>query len=181
MDMNDDGKFNPGEYVLPDVRVTVGINSERTNQQGEFRISQLPAYERLLASIDTTTLASPLWLPAFGAIEFETQPNRFVTLNIPVLSGGVIDGRLMRQAPEGNVPVPGATLILRHLGTGRTRSITTFSDGGFYALSIRPGEWEIRVDPSVVSRFGTRSDPVYFNIKPTLQGESLSGITLQIR
>jgi hypothetical protein len=181
MDMNDDGKFNPGEYVLPDVRVTVGINSERTNQQGEFRISQLPAYERLLASIDTTTLASPLWLPAFGAIEFETQPNRFVTLNIPVLSGGVIDGRVMRQAPEGNVPVPGATLILRHLKSGRTRSITTFSDGGFYALSIRPGEWEIRVDPSVVARFGTRSDPVYFNIKPTLQGESLSGITLQIR
>jgi hypothetical protein len=181
MDMNEDGKYNDGEYVLPDVRVTIGINSQRTNQQGEFRVSQLPGYERLLASIDTTTLASPLWLPAFGAIEFETQPNRFVTLNIPVLSGGVIDGRLMRRTPEGNVPVPGATLILRHLKTGQTRLITTFSDGGFYALSIRPGEWEIRVDPSVVSRLGTRADPVYFNIKQALQGESLSGITLQIR
>ena len=181
MDMNEDGKYTDGEYVLPDVRVTVGITSQRTNQQGEFRVTQLPGYERLLAAVDTTTLASPLWLPAFGAIEFETQPNRFITLNIPVLSGGVIDGRLIRRAPEGTVPVPGATLILRHLKTGRTRTITTFSDGGFYALSIRPGEWEIQVDPAVVARFGTRADPVYFNIKQTLQGESLSGITLQIR
>lgn len=144
-------------------------------------MAQLPAYERMQVSIDTTSLASPLWVPAFNAIEFSTQPNRVMTLNIPVLAGGVIDGRLTRETPAGPVPVPGATLILRHLKSGRTRTLTTFSDGGFYAMSIRPGEWEIRVDPSVVERLGSRADPVYFTIRQTLEGQSLSGVMLTIR
>lgn len=181
IDLNENGRHDSGEFVLPEVRVTVGIMSQRTDARGEFRMAQLPAYERMQVSIDTTSLASPLWVPAFNAIEFSTQPNRVMTLNIPVLAGGVIDGRLTRETPAGPVPVPGATLILRHLKSGRTRTLTTFSDGGFYAMSIRPGEWEIRVDPSVVERLGSRADPVYFTIRQTLEGQSLSGVMLTIR
>jgi hypothetical protein len=55
-------------------------------------------------SIGTTTLASPLWQPSYGAIGFETQPNRYMTLNIPVLAGGFIDGSVVRSSPEGDLP-----------------------------------------------------------------------------
>ena len=181
LDLNDNGSYDRNEYVLPDVGVTVGIFSQRTNRRGEFRVWQLPAYEPMLASIDTTTLASPLWLPSYGAIGFETQPNRYMTLNIPVLAGGVIDGSVVRSSPEGDLPVPGVTVILRHLKTGRVRTLTTFSDGTFYALSIRPGEWEAQVDPRAVERFGRTADRMRFTLKSSLQGESVSGIVLRIR
>jgi hypothetical protein len=180
LDQNENGRYDPSEYVIPEVRVTVGIHSQKTNERGEFRISQLPAYEPLLASIDTTSLPSPLWVPAFGAIGVQTQPNRYLTLNIPVLAGGVIEGVLLRATAGGDEPVPGVNILLRHLRTGRIQTLQTFSDGTFYALGVRPGEWEARVDPRAVARLGTTADVIRFTLRQTLQGESLKGVTLRI-
>lgn len=181
LDQNENGRYDESEYVIPDVRVTVGIHSQKTDERGEFRIFQLPAYEPLLASIDTTSLPSPLWVPAFGAIGIQTQPNRYLTLNIPVLAGGVLEGAVVRATPAGDEPVPGVNVILRHLKTGRIQTLSTFSDGTFYAVGIRPGEWEARVDPRAVTRLGTTADVVRFTLRQMLQGESLTGVTLRIR
>jgi hypothetical protein len=72
-------------------------------------------------------------------------------------------------------------VILRHLKTGRVRTLTTFSDGTLYTLSIRPGEWGAQVDPRAVERFGRAADRMRFTLKSSLQGESVSGIVLRIR
>jgi len=181
LDRNQNGRYDESEYVLPDVEVTVGLFSQRTDQRGEYRIWPIPAYDPVVAAVDTATLASPLWLPAFGGIELRPVPNRFTKLNIAVLSGGVIEGRLVRASPDGDIPIAGADLILRHRATGRERRITTFRDGSFYALSIRPGEWDVAVDPELLTRMRRQADPLQFTIPQLVEGATISGLLLRIR
>jgi hypothetical protein len=181
LDLDDNGRMDRGEPVLPNVDVTVGIYSKRSNAKGEYRLWQLPAFDPVTATVDTTTLGSPLWVPAYSAIRIEPLPNRFTTLNIPILPGGMVEGMVIRESDQGDVVIPGAGLIFRHLKTGQTRDVTTFSDGMFYEMSIRPGEWEITVDPRVEARLGLRATPFRFTLTPRLQGESLSGIIIRLR
>lgn len=181
LDRNENGSLDPGEFVLPGVQVSVGIFSQMTDSAGGYRIWPIPPYDPVLASIDTVSLASPLWLPAFGGIQLEPRPNRFTTLNIPILSGGVVEGRVVRATPDGDAPVPGATLVFRHLETGRERRVTTFTDGSFYVLSVRPGTWDASVEPSLAARLGQRAEPLRFRIPQLMEGASLEGLVLRLR
>lgn len=181
LDLNDNGRLDDREPVLPGVGVTIGPMGRKSDSSGTFRLWPLGAYERYVATVDTATLASPLWVPAYEAIALETRPNRFVTLNIPVLSGGTVEGRLARRIGTGVVPVAGGTVLLRHQRTGRETRVTTFGDGSFYLLGVRPGEWEATVDPGLLARFGGRADPVRFTIRQVLEGQAMSGVDLLIR
>lgn len=181
LDLNDNGRMDTGEPVLPGVQVTVGIYSQRSNARGEFRLWQFPAFDPVAAAVDTTTLASPLWLPTYGSIRVDPQPNRFSTLNIPILPGGMAEGIVTRETTRGPQPVAGAALVFRHLGTGRTQDVSTFSDGSFYEMNLRPGTWEVRVDPQVEERLGLRAEPVRFIIRPRANGEAVGGIVLRLR
>lgn len=181
LDRNQNGRYDASDYVLPDVEVTVGLFSQRTDRRGEYRIWPLQSYDPVVAAVDTATLASPLWLPAYSGIELTPVPNRFSQLNIPVLSGGVVEGRVVMLSGNEEVPVPGADVILKHRATGRERRITTFRDGTFYALSIRPGEWEISVDPAVLTRLGRQAEPLGFTVPQLVEGATVSGLVLRVR
>jgi hypothetical protein len=181
LDLNDNGRLDDRELVLPGVGITVGPVARRTDSSGTYRLWPLGAYERYVATVDTATLASPLWVPAYEAISLETRPNRFVTLNIPVLSGGTVEGRLSRQVGASLVPVAGGTVILRHRRTGRETRVATFNDGSFYVLGVRPGDWEATVDSGLLARFDGQADPVRFTIRQVLEGQAVSGVNLLIR
>lgn len=181
LDANDNGRHDEGEYALPNVQVTVGLYSKVTNERGEFRIWPLPAYDPVLAGIDTTTLASPLWVPSYSAIQVEPLPNRFTALDIPVVSGGVVEGRVVRNSPAGEVPVPGIEVVFRHVASGRERRFRTFTDGTFYALSIRPGEWDLAVDSDQAALVGGASDTRRIVVPHLVEGASITGLVLRIR
>ena len=181
LDRNDNGKRDQGEYVLPDVQVTVGLYAQKTDAHGQFRLWPLSAYDPVVAAVDTSSLASPLWLPTFSGIQVNPLPNRFTTLDIPVLSGGVVEGRAVRVTASGNEGIGGATLILTHKATGKERRVTTFTDGSFYVLSLRPGEWVIRMDPGMLTGLRASSDPVVFVIPNLVEGASISGLEVRVR
>ena len=181
LDQNANGRRDTGEYVLPDVEVSVGLYAQKTDKNGHFRVWPLAAFDPVVAAVDTTTLASPLWLPTFSGIEVNPLPNRFTTLDIPVLSGGVIEGRVVRTTETGTVGMAGVTLVMRHLATGKERRVTTFSDGSFYVLSLRPGEWVMRVDPELLAGLRATSDPLRLVIPNLVEGASISGLEVRVR
>ena len=181
MDANANGRLDAGEYALPDVQVTVGLYSQKTNSHGQYRLWPLSAYDPVVAAVDTTTLASPLWIPAFSGIQLSPLPNRFTALDIPVLSGGIIEGRVTRSSTAGSEGMAGTTLVLRHLATGKVRRVTTFTDGGFYVMGLRPGEWVLQVDPELLSGLRATSEPVRIVVPAVVEGASISGIELRVR
>ena len=180
LDGNGDGRWQPGELPINGVRVRAGFVTTLSDSSGRYRIWDLPAFEPVLVAVDTTTLESPLWVPAYGSVSVETGPNRFRSLDIPIVPGGVIEGRVVRQTVDSTVAIPGARLLLRRLGSSQTARLVTFSDGGFYLIGVKPGEYELSVEPSVLARLGLSAWPIAFTVPSSTEGATVDGLELRL-
>jgi hypothetical protein len=181
LDENGNGKRDPDEQLLSGVRVRAGFTSAVSDSSGRYRIWDLPPFEAVLVTIDSTTLASPLWIPAYGSMSLETGPNRFRGLDIPVVPGGVIEGRLVRDTPTGQAPVAGVPLQLKRVGSPELRQLLTFSDGDFYLIGVKPGEYQLYVDRDALVRLGLTGDPLSFTMPPSAEGPTVDGLELRLR
>ena len=82
--------------------------------------------------------------PTHGSVSVETGPNRFRELDLAILPGGVIEGKVVRETPTGPIPVAGARLLLRRRGSEEVavphqlQRWSVLSDGG-EAGGVRPG------------------------------------------
>ena len=181
LDENGDGRWSPDEQLLRGVRLRAGYVTAVSDSGGRYRVWDLPSFEPVLVAVDSATLASPLWVPAHGSVSVETGPNRFRELDLAIVPGGVIEGRVVRETPAGPVPVPGATLHLRRRGTEDVRSLTSFSDGAFYAIGVKPGEYELAVDPGDLERLGLTAGPLPFSLPAEAEGATVDGLELRLR
>jgi hypothetical protein len=93
----------------------------------------------------------------------------------------VIEGRVVRETPSGTVPVAGLELRLRRQGTEEQRSLTSFSDGAFYLMGVKPGEYELTVDPGDLERLGLAADPLAFSLAADADGAAVDGLELRLR
>jgi hypothetical protein len=189
LDRNGNGRRDAGEPPVPGVRVLVGSGYATTDSSGIYHLWDLLAFDPVGVAVDSASLPSPLWVPAFALASVEVSPNRYRTLDIPLLPGGVVEGRVAWAAESAEAsaptddaarPVAGVTLVLRHLKTGQRQVITTFSDGGFYAMGIRPGEWELSVDPKCLSLIGAQAAPARFTMAADPDGGSVSGLEVRL-
>jgi hypothetical protein len=180
LDGNGDGRWQPGEQPVAGVRVRAGFNTTLSDSSGRYRIWDLPAFEPVLVAVDTATLASPLWVPAYGSVSVETGPNRFRGVDIPIVPGGVIEGRVVRQTVDSTVAIAGARLLLRRHGSSQTARLVTFSDGGFYLIGVKPGEYELSVEPSVLARLGLSAWPIAFTVPSSTEGATVDGLELRL-
>jgi hypothetical protein len=181
IDLDDNGVRGADEPVIPGVRLQVGMGSTTSNRNGEYRLWDVTPYEATYVAVDTTSLPTPLWVPAYGAVLVEPNPNRFRVLDVPILPGGVIEGQVVRDAVTGEVPVAGIMVVLRHRKTGKERRILTFGDGSFYAIGVRPGEYDLRLDQTAAQRLMAQAEPVRFTLPVELDGATVSDIKLRIR
>jgi hypothetical protein len=180
LDSNGNGLKDIGEELLPDVRVRVGNISSVSDSQGQYRVwDQLP-YEPVLVVVDSLTLASPLWMPSYSAISVELGPNQFRMIDLPVAPAGVIEGRVRRDTPTGPVGQAGITLFVTNRRTGARQAVVTFSDGDFYLMGVKPGEYDITVPESVTTRLGVKATPVRFTMRSSRDGETVSGLAITL-
>jgi len=180
LDANGDGRWQAGEQVIPGARVRAGFVSTLSDSSGRYRIWDLPAFEPVLVAVDTASLASPLWIPAYGSMSVETGPNRFRNVDIPIVPGGVIEGRVLRQTVDSTVAIPGAPLLLRRRGSSQAARLVTFSDGGFYLIGVKPGDYELAVDPAVLQRLGLTAWPIAFTVPSLPDGATVDGLELRL-
>ncbi len=174
LDLNANGRMDEGEQPLAGVRIVVGPIWSTSDSSGRYRAWDLLPYEPTIVAVDSSTLASPLWVPAFAAASVEPSPNRYRTLDIPVLPGGVVEGRVTGQA------MGGLTLRLKHKASGEQRILTTFSDGTFYGIGIRPGDWELTVDPKCLEVLKAAAEPLKFTMLPNEEGSAVEGLEVQL-
>ncbi|HEY7683877.1 MAG TPA: hypothetical protein VH879_14620 [Gemmatimonadales bacterium] len=184
LDSNGNGQLDEGERTLAGVRVIVGPSFGFSDSTGNYRVWDVLPYEPTAVAVDSASLASPLWVPAFAGAMVEPSPNRFRQLDIPILPGGVIEGSIRWKAAAGDASrgLPaGVTLVLRHRQSHEQRLITTFTDGTFYAIGVRPGEWEMRVDPRCLDALGATADVVRFTMLPDAEGATVSGLDILLQ
>jgi hypothetical protein len=180
LDVNGDGRWQPDERTLNGVRVRAGFVTALSDSSGRYRIWDLPAFEPVLVAVDSSTLVSPLWRPAYNSVSVETGPNRFRSVDIPIVPAGVIEGRVMRQTVDSTVPVAGLRLFLRRHGSSQMVQLVTFSDGGFYLIGVKPGTYELSVDAATLARLELSAWPIGFTMPSSPDGATVDGLELRL-
>src|SRR5439155_1043812 len=153
-------------------RVRVGTASAISDSDGTFRVWDIVPFEPVTVAVDSLSLPSPLLVPAFASARVEPGPNRFRGINIPSVQAGVIEGRVVRPAAEGRrlEGVGGVMLVLTDARTGATRRFSTFTDGGFYAMGVKPGVYELAIDPRTLDALVATAVPLRLTLSPTPGG-----------
>lgn len=178
MDENANGRRDIGEPGIARVRLLVGSLGTVTDSGGAYRIWDLLPFEPVIVALDSMTLESPLLVPLYAQASIVPGPNRFRTLDIPVVQAGVIEGRVVRAGTTRGVG--GVTLILTERRSGVRRTLVTFTDGGFYLLSVKPGDYELAVRDDILELLAVDAAPLRFTLAPTPEGVGRSDLELRL-
>jgi len=128
-------------------------------------------------SLDSLSLESPLLVPLFARTSIVPGPNRFRSLDIPVVESGIIEGRVVRNGAG----VAAVTLFLSDRRSGARRTLVTFNDGAFYLMGVRPGDYELTVSEQVLDALAVDAEPLRFSLAPTPNGIGRSDLELKLK
>src|SRR5574341_1813322 len=178
LDENGNGVLDAAEHGIPGVRVLVGTHSAVSDSGGEYRVWDIIPFEPILVAVDSLTLESPLLVPAAATVSIVPGPNRFRALDLSIVQAGVIEGTVRGATGRG---VGGVTLLLTERRTLARRTLVTFTDGAFYLLGVKPGDYELTVEPRVLDALGVTADPGRFSLTPGVEGVGRAGIEVLLR
>jgi hypothetical protein len=180
LDMNGNGRFDPDEQPLGNVRVRIGAQTARSDADGSFRTWNVVPFEPVLVTVDSMSLASPLWVPTFGTMSVIPGPNRFQPLDIPIAPGGTIDGRVVVPTDDAPADLGGIRVVLTSARTRRARTVTTFSDGAYSLMSVAPGRYQLSVDERDLDRLHGIARAVEVTVPADENGARLTGVSLLV-
>ncbi|MFN2572444.1 MAG: hypothetical protein ABR537_12685 [Gemmatimonadales bacterium] len=176
MDENANGIRDVGEPAIGNARVLVGTLAARSDSNGAYHVWDLVPFEPVVVTLDSLSLESPMLVPLFARTSIVPGPNRYRSLDIPVVEAGIIEGRVTRAG----VGVGGATLLLTDRRTGAGRALITFNDGAFYLMGVKPGEYELTVAAQVLDALAVDAEPLRFNLTPTASGIGRSDLEIKL-
>lgn len=166
LDHNGNGVRDDGEEALPNVRVQVGTGSAVTDSLGAYRVWDIVPFEPVVVVPDAMSFESPLWVASDEMVAVLPSPNHFTSVDVPLGTGAVLEGKVARAFGGSLQGVAGVTLELRETRTGRRRSVVTFTDGTFYMLGVRPGAYELSVGSRALELLRQSAAPLHFVVTP---------------
>jgi LysM domain-containing protein len=181
LDENTNGLFDVGEPAVPGVTVRVGTTAATSDSTGWFEVWNVAPYEPAMVTLDSLSLPSPLWIPGFTTMTVVPGPNRFVLVDVPIEPGGTVEGRVLLQTSVGGEGVGNARLTLVDRRTGTRRVVTTFLDGAFLAVGVRPGSYEVTVDEQLLAQLQAIAEPTHFALRAAKDGTAITGVDVLLR
>ena len=175
LDANVNGKFDAGDTPIAGALVRVGSVYALTDSSGRYRIWDLVPFEPVALAIDISSLDSPLWAAEAQHVVLEPWPNRFQEFDVAIVPGGVVEGTLV-DSRDGGKPLGGVRVALVENGTSRRMDMTTFSDGGFSFLGVKPGRWSLIVDPRDLAALKGAAAPVPIVVRAMENGDRVLGV-----
>ncbi len=154
LDRNGNGVRDADESGLADVRMVVGGQAVTTDERGRYKAWDLLPFRPVRLWTDSTSIDDPTLVPTRGQVEVVVPPSSFGRVDVPVSPSREIAGRVVRYVDGRDVPLPRAGLHLVHLKTGDVRPLRAFSDGEVYLSGVRPGHYELRLDPEYAEAAG---------------------------
>jgi len=176
-DLNGNGQHEPDEPGVAGVRLRVGSRGVTTDSLGRYSAWDLVPFEATSVEVDTLSLEDPVWVPAALVYHLVPGPNSHDAVDVALLPASEAAGRV--TLGDG-AAVGGVSVLLRHLGSGATIRVTTFSDGAFYAVGLRPGEYEATMPADVLDLLKAQQASVRFRVDPSPGGGVVEGVVLRL-
>jgi hypothetical protein len=176
-DLNGDGHQSADEPGVVGVRLRVGSRGVTTDSLGRYSAWDLVPFEATSVEVDTLSINDPLWVPAALLYHVVPGPNAYDAVDIALLPASEASGRVVLG--DDQVGVGGVAVVLRHLGSGAVSRVTTFSDGSFYAIGLRPGAYEVGVTSETLDLLHASQTKAGFTVNPGA-GATVDGIALRL-
>lgn len=155
LDLDGDGKFTKGiDEPLEGVSFESGRTKlrQQTNPDGMAFITSLDTYEPVQFGIDKGTLEDPFWIPSPEGVEVTLRPGVPGHVDFAVVTTGEIDGVIYRQNEKWSEPVADVLIQLLDDAGIIVQEVRTQYDGFYLLEFIRPGTYQLRIDPEQLER-----------------------------
>jgi hypothetical protein len=144
LDENGDGRRSPGEAPLPGVGITAGQfgSADPTNARGHAFVEGLQPFEKVLVSVDESTLPDPFLVPRGKGFVVTPRPGVAAVLELAVSPTGEVEGEILSHE---NKPLAGVALeLVDSGGVVVTRAVTEY-DGFFLFERVPYGRYKLRM------------------------------------
>ena len=143
-DENGDGIRQPTEPLVKDVELTAGqsVAMTATDVRGRAIIDNLLPFRPVLIGIDSSSLSNPYVQPALPGVVITPRPGVAVTVELPLVSAGEVEGTLVRR---GGGTIAGVGLELVDLEGRVVRETQTEFDGFFLFDGVPYGSYTVRI------------------------------------
>ena len=143
-DENRDGIRQPGEKLAEHVELTAGqtVAITATDANGHAVIDNLQPFRPVLIGIDASSLPSPYVQPALPGVVITPRPGVAMTVELPLVSAGEVEGTLIRS---GGGTIAGVGLELLDVEGRVVRQAQTEFDGFFLYDGVPYGNYTIRI------------------------------------
>jgi hypothetical protein len=153
LDANGDGRRSPGEDAIEGVGINAGQrgSADPTDTRGHAFVHGLQPYERILLSIDESTLSDPFLVARTKGVVVTPRPGVAAVIELPVSPTGEIEGVL--ASPEGT-PLAGVELeLVGERGEVAAGTLSEF-DGFFLFQRVVYGRYHLRLAASSEQALG---------------------------
>lgn len=157
LDANGDGRRSGNETALPGVGLTAGQHgsADPTDEAGHAFIEGLQPYERVLVSIDESTLPDPFLMMRGKGVVVMPRPGVAAVIELAVAPTGEVEGSL--AGPAGD-PLPGAELeLVDAQGQVAARTMSEY-DGFFLFDRVAFGRYRLRLSDRTGQALGLSGD-----------------------
>ena len=153
LDENGDGVRSPGEEPLSGVDVTAGQfgSSKPTDKDGHTMVEDLNPYEKVLVSVDESTLPDPFLVPVKKGVVITPRAGIPAKLEIAVAPTGEVEGEI-----HGLEDTPRAGVELELVDLQGKVMATTLSeyDGYFLFENVPYGQYRVRLSAGSARALG---------------------------
>ncbi len=180
LDNNNNGAKDKDEQFISGLKAKVAGGRPRRSR-GErqyYYYDGLRAYDQYLVQIDQYSLDNPLLRPTHENYEVFCNPNIVTTIDVPLVIGSEVTGRVGRQADSVVVGQGGIQVMFFSLAKESAIQVTSLSNGEFYYLGLIPGSYRVYLDPDQLKQYGYRSEPEVIDliVDPTDGSQAIEDI-----
>ncbi|HEY6868492.1 MAG TPA: carboxypeptidase-like regulatory domain-containing protein, partial [Novosphingobium sp.] len=153
-DLDGDGRYEPGEPPVGDVRFFAGAENSATDTQGRVLLGRLGDGPRTSVRIDRDTLPDISMAPVADGVELVPRAGRIVVHDFAIRALGELDGTAWFDSPTGAKPVSGVIVLLIDEQGQTAARVRTGSDGSFWFEKLSQGSYRLALDAGQAARLG---------------------------
>lgn len=170
LDGNYNGEYDEGEEYLSGLQARVqGAGGRPHGPNRLYYYDRLRPYDEYMVKIEPSSLDNPLLKPAHENYKVAVNPNMVTSIEVPLVLGGEVSGRVKRIRTQDSVGMGGIRVMLVNLTTESVTELRTFNSGEFYYLGLIPGQYEAYIDPTQLKELGYECEPgaLQFEMDPS--------------
>lgn len=178
LDMNCNGRRDPGEPKVSGLRMTVnGGRMIRNEKDTTLRIMNLEAYTSYFIELDKNSFDNVAWIMKKLSIRIAINANEVKSIEVPVAVVGEVSGTVLFKDNKGTKGIGRITVMIYKNDSTLVGSTVTEGDGYFSLLGLAPGKYTARIDPVQLQKVDMLSRDIKpFIIKKGREGDVVDGL-----